>query len=61
MWSVPDVETQALMTMFYAKWLGGKSKHEAFHEAQLELRKETIAKRGFDRPYFWAAFVLVGR
>ena len=31
------------------------------HEAQLQLRKEIIAKWGDDRPYYWAAFVLVGR
>jgi CHAT domain-containing protein len=61
MWSVPDKETQELITMFYAKWLSGRSKHEALHEAQLELRKETIAKWGDDRPHYWAAFVLVGR
>jgi CHAT domain-containing protein len=61
MWSVPDEETQELMTRFSAKWLGGKSKHEAFHEAQLELRKEAIATWGDDRPHYWAAFVRVGR
>lgn len=61
MWSIPDEETQELITKFYAKWLSGKSKHEALHEAQLELRKETIAKWGDDRPYYWAAFVLAGR
>jgi CHAT domain-containing protein len=61
MWSVPDVETQQLMTTFYSKWLSGMSKHEALHDAQLELWKETRAKQGDDRPYYWAAFVLVGR
>jgi CHAT domain-containing protein len=25
MWSVPDRETQELMTLFYQKWLGGKT------------------------------------
>jgi CHAT domain-containing protein len=61
MWSVPDEETQKLMTMLYAKWLVGQSKHEAFHEAQLKPRKKIIARWGDDRPYLWAAFVLVGR
>jgi CHAT domain-containing protein/tetratricopeptide (TPR) repeat protein len=61
MWSVPDRETEELMSSFYEKWLSGKGKHEALHQAQLELRKETIAKWGDDRPYYWAAFVLVGR
>jgi CHAT domain-containing protein len=61
MWSVPDKETQQLMTLFYTKWLSGESKHEALREAQLELRKEMLATQGDDRPYYWAAFVLVGR
>lgn len=61
MWSVPDEETQELITKFYAKWLSGKSKPAALREAQLELRKETIATVGDERPYYWAAFVLVGR
>ena len=61
LWSVPDEETQELMTLFYRKWLEGKEKHEALHEAQLELRKEVKSYWGDDRPYYWAAFVLVGR
>jgi CHAT domain-containing protein len=61
LWSVPDEETQELMTSFYRKWLEGKEKHEALHEAQLELRKKVKGYWGDDRPYYWAAFVLVGR
>jgi CHAT domain-containing protein len=61
MWSVPDRETQELMTLFYGKWLGGMDKHEALRQAQLEER-ETVRKRyGKDLPYYWGAFVLVGR
>ncbi len=61
MWSVPDKETQELMTLFYDNWLGGKDKQEALYKAQLQLRSEVKARRGDDRPYYWAAFVLVGR
>lgn len=61
LWSVPDDETQELMTLFYSEWLAGKDKHEALHNAQLKLRKEIIDRWGDDRPYYWAAFVLVGR
>jgi tetratricopeptide (TPR) repeat protein len=61
MWSVPDHETQELMALFYGKWLGGMDKHEALRQAQLEER-ETVRKRyGKDLPYYWGAFVLVGR
>ena len=61
MWSVPDQETQELMALFYAKWLGGMEKPEALRQAQLEER-ETVRKRfGKDLPYYWGAFVLVSR
>lgn len=61
MWSVPDQETQELMTLFYQKWLGGKEKHEALREAQSELRGSVKARYGRDLAYYWGAFVLVGR
>src|SRR5208337_2780554 len=61
MWSVPDQETQELMTLFYRRWLGGKDKHEALREAQSELRATVRARYGRDLAYYWGAFVLVGR
>ena len=61
MWSVPDQETQELMRLFYEKWLGGKEKHEALREAQSELRARVKARYDHDLPYYWGAFVLVGR
>jgi CHAT domain-containing protein len=61
MWSVPDQETQELMTLFYQKWLGGKDKHEALRESQSELRGRVKARHRGDLPYYWGAFVLVGR
>ncbi len=62
MWSVPDRETQELMTLFYANWLAGQDKHEALRQAQLKER-ETVRQRyaGKDLPFYWGAFVLVGR
>jgi len=61
MWSVPDKETQELMVLFYQKWLSGIDKPEALRQAQLEER-ETVKKRyGKDLPFYWGAFVLVGR
>jgi CHAT domain-containing protein len=61
MWSVPDRETQELMALFYAKWLGGLQKPEALRQAQLQERETVRQRYGKDLPYYWAAFVLVGR
>jgi CHAT domain-containing protein len=63
MWPVPDAETEKLMTLFYERWLSGMDKHEALHEAQMELRKELQVRWQVDQPppHFWAAFVLVGQ
>ena len=54
LWSVPSQETTELMTSFYTKWAGGKSKAEALREAKLALMKDN------PNPFFWAAFVMVG-
>ena len=61
MWSVPDQETQELMSLFYAKWLGGLDKPEALRQAQLEERDVVRKRYGRDLPYYWGAFVLVSR
>jgi tetratricopeptide (TPR) repeat protein len=62
LWSVPDQETQDLMKRFYAKWLAGMEIHEALKEAQLETREQVkLSHKGADLPYYWGAFVLVGR
>ncbi len=61
MWSVPDKETQELMALFYAKWLGGMEKPEALRQAQLEERETVRQRYGKDLPFYWGAFVLAGR
>jgi CHAT domain-containing protein len=61
MWSVPDQETQELMSLFYAKWLGGLDKPEALRQAQLAEREVVRKRYGKDLPYYWGAFVLVSR
>lgn len=62
LWSVPDKETQELMQIFYSKWLAGTEKHEALRKAQLEMRAKVKREYGGrDLPYYWGAFVLVGR
>jgi len=62
LWSVPDQETLELMQIFYKKWLSGTEVHQALKEAQLGVR-ETVRRGhdGQDLPYYWGAFVLVGR
>ena len=60
MWQVPDEETKRLMALFYENWLAGKNKHEALRMAQRQLRDELKAE-GHDSPFYWGAFVLVGR
>jgi CHAT domain-containing protein/Tfp pilus assembly protein PilF len=54
LWSVSDEATQELMSTFYKEWLGGKTKREAFHFAQMKLKEK------YTYPYFWGAFVMVG-
>jgi CHAT domain-containing protein/Tfp pilus assembly protein PilF len=62
LWSVPDRETLELMQRFYKKWLAGMEIHEALKEAQLEMREQVKKSHdGKDLPYYWGAFVLVGR
>ncbi|MBI2956180.1 MAG: CHAT domain-containing protein [Acidobacteria bacterium] len=58
---MPDRETQELMALFYQKWLAGQSKPEALRKAQQELRGRVKKRYGADLPYYWGAFVLVGR
>jgi CHAT domain-containing protein len=55
LWKVNDETTQKLMTYFYQNWLSGKTKLEAFKAAQLSLKNE------FNDPYYWGAFVMIGR
>ncbi|MGC4021220.1 MAG: CHAT domain-containing protein [Cyclobacteriaceae bacterium] len=54
LWQVDDKATQELMNAFYANWIDGKDKHQAFREAQLKIKEQ------YPAPYFWGAFVLVG-
>ena len=55
MWKVDDKVTQEFMTMFYEKWLSGSTKREAFKSTQQQI-KET-----YKHPYYWGAFVMIGR
>ena len=62
MWSVSDTDTQELIGLFYEKWLLGFDKQNALREAEREMRGRVKDRwQGEDRPYYWGAFVLVGR
>lgn len=54
LWKVNDQATQELMTEFYRNWLSGKKIHEAFRQAQLNLKEKE------SHPYFWGGFILIG-
>lgn len=57
LWSVDDQSTAYLMAQFYQKLTQPNlTKAEALRQAQLAVQKQP----GFDHPYYWAPFVLVG-
>ena len=56
-WEVSDAGTQLLMTKFYDKFLTGMSARQALREARLEMLDDVQ----WSAPYYWSAFVMVGR
>jgi CHAT domain-containing protein len=57
LWEVSDEATKIMMTRFYENLAKGKSKYDAFRDAQNYLRK--YDKGLFDEPEYYAAFVLL--
>lgn len=57
LWKVDDESTSDLMVSFYRHLRDGGDKSEALRRAKLEL----IDRSPYSHPYFWAAFILVGR
>ncbi|HLC83581.1 MAG TPA: CHAT domain-containing protein, partial [Bacteroidia bacterium] len=58
LWVVDDFATQELMSNFYREWLKDPStenRQKAFRTAQLKLKEK------FPDPYYWGAFVMVGK
>jgi CHAT domain-containing protein len=55
LWQVDDYSTALLMQEFYRLLNGGIHKQEALANA-----KRYIRQKGYDNPYFWAPFILVG-
>lgn len=57
LWSVPDAPTRDLIVAFFEGIRMGRPKAEALRRAKLKIMKRTALEH---RPYYWAAFVLVG-
>jgi CHAT domain-containing protein/Tfp pilus assembly protein PilF len=55
LWSIPEKTSVNLVESFFAHRKDGKSKSEALRLARSELRL-----RGYNHPFFWASFILVG-
>ena len=60
LWEVDDTATKIMMTRFYENLAKGRSKYDAFLEAQKYLRKYVDEEgRTYDEPEYYAAFVLL--
>ncbi len=55
LWSVAEVSSVKLVESFFQHLKEGKSKLEA-----LRLARKEIREGGYDHPFFWAPFILVG-
>jgi len=55
LWSVSEEASVNMMDSFFRNLHEGKSKLEAWTEA-----RNSVRQAGFEHPFFWAAFVLVG-
>ena len=61
MWSVPDRETMELMQNFYTNYQGGMDRGQALRQAVLSQLRQTETRYGHTNPYFWGAFVFMGK
>jgi CHAT domain-containing protein len=58
LWVIDDVATMELMTDFYREWIKDPvqaNKQKAFRSAQLKLKEK------YPDPFYWGAFVIVGK
>jgi CHAT domain-containing protein/Tfp pilus assembly protein PilF len=56
LWKVDDEATRDLMVDFYHQLQAGKSRANALRDVQLKLLK----RQEYQRPFFWAGFILSG-
>tara|TARA_B100001059_G_scaffold128092_1_gene127995 strand:+ start:13074 stop:13523 length:450 start_codon:yes stop_codon:yes gene_type:complete len=58
LWKVDDASTQVLITTFYKNWIEkGMTKRESLKQAQITVKNTD----GYSSPYYWRAFVLIGK
>jgi len=55
LWSVAEKSSVQMVESFFRHMKEGKNKLEA-----LKLARDEIRKEGYDHPFFWAPFILVG-
>jgi CHAT domain-containing protein len=55
LWSVSEKSSTAMVESFFRNLKEGKSKLES-----LKMARDEIRKAGYDHPFYWAAFILVG-
>ncbi|MFZ1807223.1 MAG: CHAT domain-containing tetratricopeptide repeat protein [Cyclobacteriaceae bacterium] len=55
LWPVDDEATQVLMSKFYSNWSERGDVRSAFQQAQLDT------KELYPNPFYWGAFILVGK
>jgi CHAT domain-containing protein len=55
LWAVSEKTSVMLVESFFRNLKGGKGKLEA-----LTLARSEIRKAGFDHPFYWGPFILVG-
>ncbi len=55
LWKVDDIATKELMILFYKNYIAGNSITDSFNKAMVATRVK------YPHPYYWGAFILVGR
>ena len=55
LWSVSEKSSTSMVENFFQNLKEGKGKLEA-----LRLARQDIRDQGYDHPFFWAPFILVG-
>ena len=63
LWKVSDQSTGKFMNRFYTQLAAGLNKAEALRAVQIEMlegRGRLSSSRNWEKPYFWAPFVLMG-
>ncbi len=55
LWSDEEKASTTLVSVFFRNLIAGKTKRQALKIARSEIRSE-----GYEHPFFWASFILVG-